>query len=123
MNDTYIDGPMHPDLFDSETPIREKVSMDDIDLKVYRVILTTFVPEEHTVYVVASDEDEAEDAAWEDSSIMLDTDIDMSSAEVEEIELSEKLNRAWSNKYRKEDGTYMSAEELLLQYIEENNVR
>lgn len=60
--DIYTDGPMHPDMFDGETPIRTKKK---VDLHAYEVEVTWMEPDSGRVTVVAKNEDEAIEKAME----------------------------------------------------------
>jgi hypothetical protein len=52
----YVNGPMHPDLFGGETPIRIKKKLE---LHAFMVEVTWNTPEQTTVIVAGKDEEDA----------------------------------------------------------------
>ena len=116
-NKIWIDGPMHPDLFDGETPIRELVDLDAFGLRVYEVECTYYVQEEQTHFVVASDASKAEDIAWER---VQEEPTGMDSAEVKELGLDDKLTK-WSHSLIV--STNDTARQLLVKHIEEHGCK
>lgn len=85
-DELWTDGSMHPDLFDGETPIREKIDLNESGLRVYRVECTYYVQEEETHFIVAHDPEYAEDLAWEK---IHEEPSGMDSAEVAEMNLDD----------------------------------
>jgi hypothetical protein len=86
----WIDGPLHPDLFDGETPTRTAVSLDSLDTRVYKVSCTYYEPVTETHFIVSNSEEDAVQQAWAKVGGSSE-DPNMDSEEVEEIGLDEPL--------------------------------
>jgi hypothetical protein len=89
-----LPGPLHPDLFDGETPVMLPVKRPP---KLYRVEVIYLIPEAETCTVAAQNEQEAMSHALAD----VKSDTDGHSYEVVDVkplsrEPSEEQLRAWS---------------------------
>ena len=114
----WIDGPMHPDLFDGETPIREMVDLHDCGLRVYKVQCTYFVPEEQTHFVVATNDFQAEDIAW---NLVGEEPTSLDTANVEEMSLDDRCN-AWSHSMIVVDTVSPTARDVLVKHVSDNGL-
>lgn len=83
---------MHPDLFGGETPIREPAGKTN--LKVYRVELVFYEPQNEQFYVVAANEDEAEQKAWDMSDYYMEC-ISDHCEDITELEPDDLLDDPW----------------------------
>jgi len=109
----WVDGPNHPDLFDGETPIRTRIPIEEVGLKVFKVKLTWY----ETVFVVALNESDAKDKAWKKVSTFGEETF-LDHAEVKELDWEDEL-KDWHRNLKCKDGKTMIAKELLMQHLEE----
>lgn len=110
----WIEGPMHPDLFDGETPTRKEVAYEDLGLMVFKVECTYYVQEEETHFVVAPSYAKAEDIAWEK---IQEEQTGMDTAEVTEMELEQELVASSHTIF---GGERKTARQLLEEHLREN---
>ncbi len=118
-NKVWVDGPLHPDLFDGDTPMRKMVDLDEFGLRVYKVECTYYTPEEETHFVVARDASCAEDIAWDKID---EEHTSMDNAEVTELSLDDRCT-PWTPGRIKIDSKYPTARETLVKHIEEHGCK